>query len=326
MSKQRIVILATGGTIAGKGEQGKTGGYKPGEVDIATIIHSVPNIDTLADITAEQVLNTASDNITCADWLNLSKRISQLVQRDDVDGIVLTHGTDTLEETAYFLHLTVNTTKPIVCVGSMRPSTATSADGPFNLFQAVALAASPLASGKGVLIAFADGIYSARDVQKISTFRTEGFSARDLGCLGYMRDQQPCFYQAPLRKHTHTSEFDISKIDQLPKVEIAYFYIDADPALLQMLLDSCDGVVIAGAGNGGYSTKWKDNLNNSNIRNIPIVTSSRVSNGIVTLHPTSPKQCIPSDTLNPQKARVLLQLALTKASSIDQIKEIFQQY
>lgn len=326
MNNKRIVILATGGTIAGKGEQGKTGGYKPGELDISAIIHSVPMIDSLAEISAEQILNTASDNITCNDLLNLSRRINQLINSQEVDGIVLTHGTDTLEETAYFLHLTVKTAKPIVCVGSMRPSTATSADGPFNLYQAVALAASPAAWGKGVLVAFADGIYSARDVQKISTFRTQGFSAQDLGCLGYMRDQEPYFYQTPIRRHTREAEFDLTTVSQLPKVEIAYFYIDADPALLQMLLDRCDGVVIAGAGNGGYSTQWKDTLTCHNHRNIPIVTSSRVSNGVVTLHPTSPKQCIPSDTLSPQKARILLQLALTMTNSIEQIKEIFGQY
>lgn len=326
MDKKHIVILATGGTIAGRGEQGKAGGYKPGEVDIAEIIGGIPGIDTLAKISAEQVLSTSSDNITCTDWLNLAKRITALAARADVDGIVLTHGTDTLEETAYFLHLTVKTTKPIVCVGAMRPSTATSADGPFNLYQAVALAATEEAVGKGVLVAFADGIYSGRDVQKSSTFRTEGFSARDLGCLGFMRDQQSYFYQAPLRKHSSETEFDISALQQLPKVEIAYFYIGADPAILKMLLESCDGLVIAGAGNGGYSIGWKDILNSCNPRNIPVVTASRVANGVVTLHPSSPKQAVAADTLNPQKARVLLQLALTRTHSIEEIKEIFAQY
>ncbi len=326
MCKKHIVIVATGGTIAGKGEVGKTSGYQPGQVDIADILQSVPNITTLANISTEQALNISSDNITCKDWIDLHKRITELTLKDGVDGIVITHGTDTLEETAYFLNLTVKTTKPIVCVGAMRPSTAISADGPFNLYQAVALAASPEARAKGVLVVFADCIYSARDVQKINTYRTQGFDGRDLGCLGYMRDQHAYFYNAPIRLHTVESEFAGHSIQPLPKVEIAYFYIDAGTSILKMLLDTCDGIVIAGAGNGGFSTLWKDTLVAHNHRNIPIVLSSRVSNGITILHPTALEQCVAADTLNPQKARILLQLALTITPSIDGIKEIFQKY
>ena len=170
--KENIVILGTGGTIAGSGSPGKTTGYQPGALDIQTVINSVPGLSDLANISGEEVTNVNSDDITEKDWLFLTRRINKLSKLDDVDGFVITHGTDTLEETAFFLNLTIKTDKPVVTTGSMRPATALSADGPFNLYQAVSLAANPQASGLGVLTVFSDAIFSARYVQKASTFHT----------------------------------------------------------------------------------------------------------------------------------------------------------
>ncbi len=325
-SLKNVVILATGGTIAGTGAAGKTTEYKAGELNVQALIDSVPGIDKLANISGEQILNTASDNVTGQDWLCLAKRINELATNDKIDGFVVTHGTDTLEETAYFLTLTVKTKKPVVVVGAMRPSTATSADGPFNLYQAVALARSDEAIGQGAMVIFSDGIYSGRDVQKINTFKTDAFGGKDFGCLGYMRDDKPYFYTKTTKKHTTESRFDISKLEKLPKVSIAYFHIDADPDILDYFSKNSEGIVTAGAGNGSYSTLWSNKLVSLEKSGVPVVNTSRISNGIVTISANAPANCIGGDTLNPQKARILLSLALTQTKNVTEIKEIFKQY
>lgn len=172
---KNIIILATGGTIAGTGEEGKTTNYTAGNIDIEVLVSSVRNLDKIANIYGEQIANVDSNDITMNHWLTLANRINELSKQDDVDGFVITHGTDTLEETAYFLDLTVKTDKPVVLTGAMRPSTATSADGPLNLYQSVALAASDLSRGHGAMVVFSDGIYSGRNVQKINTFKNKCF-------------------------------------------------------------------------------------------------------------------------------------------------------
>ena len=238
----------------------------------------------------------------------------------------MTHGTDTLEETAFFLNLTVKTRKPVVITGAMRPATALSPDGPFNLYQAVALASSPEAYGKGVLAVFSDAIYSARDVQKGSTFHVDAFSSDDFGCLGYIRDTKPYFYNALVKKHTVDTEFDIRDIETLPKVSIAYFHVDADPEILRFQMEKSDGLIIAGAGNGEMSLQWEDEVRNMENCGKPIVITSRIHDGIVTLHDAVPANVFSGDTLNPHKARILLMLALTKTHDIPTMRRMFETY
>ena len=250
MSKKdlrKVVILGTGGTIAGIGEPGLTTGYFSGGMDIDALITGVPGLKDLAWLVGEQIANVNSDDITQEDWLRLTRRINELAKFEDIAGFVITHGTDTLEETAFFLNLTVKTRKPVVITGAMRPATALSPDGPFNLYQAVALAASPEAIGKGVLAVFSDAIYSARDVQKGSTFHVDAFSSDDFGCLGYIRDTTPYFYNAPVKRHTVNSGFDLGDFTELPKVAISYFHVDADPETLRFQYMKSDGLIIAGA-------------------------------------------------------------------------------
>lgn len=323
---KHIAMLAVGGTIAGKGSAGKTTEYKPGKVEISDLIKAVPGIEKLADIEGIQFLNTASDNVTGKNLIDLANKINELSEGDRFDGFVVTHGTDTMEETAYFLNLTVKTKKPVVLVGSMRPSTATSADGPLNLYEAVALASCDEAYGKGVLIAFADAIVGAREAQKVNSFRTDAFNGRDFGILGYIRDENVHFINESSKKHTADSEFDVSGLESLPKVGIAYFHLDADPKILDCVYKNSDGIVIASAGNGGMSKAWGDKLKGKKDKPKPIVISTRISNGYTSTRSTSPAQFVAAGTLNPQKARILLQLALTKTDNIDEIKRIFEAY
>ncbi|WP_297427650.1 asparaginase [Clostridium sp.] len=325
---KNIVILATGGTIAGTGEEGKTTNYQAGNLDIQTLINSVTNLDKIANIYGEQVANVDSNDITITHWLTLANKINELSKQSDIDGFVITHGTDTLEETAYFLDLTVKTNKPVVITGAMRPSTATSADGPLNLYQSVALAASDLSVGQGCLVAFSDGIYSGRNVQKVNTFKTNAFNSIEFGCLGYMRDNVPYFFNKSTKPHTVDSQFDVSGIDKLPIVSIAYFNIDADPSILDYFADKSEGIVIAGAGSGTFSSNWVKEIKNLETRGIPVVRSSRIGSGIILRDNTIDKysNCIPSYTLSPPKARILLSLALTKTKDFSEIGKIFAEY
>ncbi|MCE5220667.1 MAG: asparaginase [Clostridium sp.] len=325
---KNIVILATGGTIAGTGETGKTTNYKAGDLDIQTLIDSVSNLDKIANIYGEQIANVDSNDITINHWLTLANRINELSKQKDIDGFVITHGTDTLEETAYFLDLTVKTNKPVVLTGAMRPSTATSADGPLNLYQAVALAASDLSKGQGSMVVFADGIYSGRNVQKVNTFKTNAFNSIDFGCLGYMRDNTPYFFNKSTKLHTVDSQFDISVLTKLPEVSIAYFNIGADPLIIDYLAQKSEGLVIAGAGCGTFSSAWLKKIKALEDKGIPVVRSSRIGSGIILKDFSIDKSsnCIPSNTLAPPKARILLSLALTKTKDYSEIEKIFVEY
>ncbi len=211
-----VVILATGGTIAGSGATSTTTvGYKAATVPIQALIDAVPELKKVANVRGEQVFQIASQNMTNDYWLKLAKRVNDLLQQPDVDGIVITHGTDTLEETAYFMNLVAKSDKPVVIVGAMRPSTALSADGPINLYNAVLLAGSKEAIGKGVLVCLNDQINSARDVTKTNTSTADTFKSPELGVLGYIQGNRVAFYRFPARKHTLNSEFDISAVDKL---------------------------------------------------------------------------------------------------------------
>jgi len=326
-----IKILATGGTIAGTGASSTTTvGYTAATVGIETLIQAVPEMKNVANVSGEQFVQIASENMTNDIWLKLGKRVNELLASSDVDGIVITHGTDTIEETAYFLDLVVKSEKPVVLVGSMRPSTAISADGPINIYNAVVLAGSKNAWGKGVLVAMNDTIHSAREVTKSSTFLVDTFRAAELGALGYIQQNKALFYREPARRHTIYSEFDIRYINTLPRVDIVYGYSNNTRVGLDAMVENgAQGIVHAGTGNGSLYKEVKEGLIDARKAGVIVVRSSRVGNGMIARNGEANDDeldFVASDTLNPQKARVLLMLALTKTKNTQEIQQMFWQY
>lgn len=322
-----IAIIATGGTIAGSGEKGKTAVYHAGEIDIDSIIQTIPEINDVAALKTYQLMNIDSNEMTKDHWLRLKKDIEDILQDVTIDGAVVTHGTDTLDETAYFLTLTLNVRKPVIITGAMRPATATSADGPFNLYQAICLAINDESYDQGVLALFSNTIYSGRDIQKVNNFKIDAFDQKSLGCLGYMQDNQAYYYTKTNKKHTIYSIFN-GKIDSLPDVAIVYFYSGASSDILYYLAKKNKGIVIAGSGSGNYSQEWLLAIEDLSKQGIVFVRSSRISQGIVYDNDVfDPHQlCVPSNTLSPQKARVLLMLSLLKTNDVATIRKYFQTY
>ena len=319
----KIIVLATGGTIAGVGEAGKTAGYIPGALTAEELLFAVPQLAEVAPIEAIQICNVNSDDITAEVWLTLANKINELADDPDVKGFVITHGTDTMEETAYFLNLTVKTNKPVVLTGSMRPATSISADGPMNLYEAVCVAASDEAVGKGVLIVFSDRIFAARSVTKTSTYNVMAISAGEMGAIGVVRDKMVFLYESPSKKHTTETEFDITGLTALPKVSILYFSVDADPELLRFSAEHADGLVIAGAGAGEFSKEWIEVINGLSI---PVVISSRIDDGVITRDNLLCGNTVAANNLPPQKAAILLRLALTGDVSQEYLERLFLQY
>lgn len=325
---KHIVIVATGGTIAGIGEKGKTVAYHAGEISIDDILVSIPNVKNVAELEIVQFMNVDSNEMNMNTWITLSNTINDIIVREDVDGIVVTHGTDTIEETAYFLNLTIGSNKPIVLTGAMRPATATSADGPYNLYQAIALAANEEAIGQGVMVLFSNTIYSGRDIQKVNNYKIDAFDQKSFGCLGYMQDEKAYFFSKTFKTHTCASMF-AGKLDVLANVAIAYYYAGADSDILKYLSQNHQGIIIVGSGNGNYSKEWLRMINYCYEEYGTIfVRASRVPLGIVfNDHVFDPNEyCIASNTLSGQKARILLSLALSKTTDIQEIKEVFNQY
>jgi L-asparaginase type II len=326
-----VTILATGGTIAGTGSTSTTTvGYTAATVGVQNLIQAVPELAKVANVTGEQVFQIASENMGNEHWLALAKRVNQLLAKDNVDGIVITHGTDTLEETAYFLDLVVKSRKPVVLVGSMRPSTAMSADGPMNLYNSVLLAASPEAVGKGVLVAMNDQIQAARDVTKTNTSTLDTFRTPELGMLGYIQGGKPFFYRQSLRKHTLDTEFDVGSLQSLPQVDIVYGYANVGPVALDALVAAgAKGIIHAGVGDGSLAAKMLPSLKAARQKGVIVVRASRVGQGILARNGEANDDAldfVAADTLNPQKARILLMLALTKTNSTKEIQRMFYTY
>ncbi len=329
-----VWVLATGGTISGGGASPTSlTEYRAGTFSGEELVAAVPDLARHATIRVEQVTNVGSPNITFDDWRSLARRIDEIFSNEpDTAGVVITHGTNTLEETAYFLNLTVRHARPVVLVGAQRPATAISADGPLNLLNAVRTAASPEARGKGVLVVLNDQINAARDVTKTSTYRLETFSSRDLGLLGYVDGDRVAFYRAPSRRHTADSEFDLAGVTAFPRVDIVYSYVEANPVLIQALIeDGVDGIVLAGTGAGGMSRREREAL--ERVTTLPadarpiIVRSNRVGSGrVLPRTPDGELRMIAGDTLNPQKARILLMLALARTRDLDEIRRMFREY
>ncbi|MDM5177764.1 type II asparaginase [Massilia sp. DJPM01] len=326
-----VTILATGGTIAGTGASSTTTvGYTAATVGVQNLIKAVPELAKVANVTGEQVFQIASENMSNEHWLTLAKRVNVLLAQNNVDGVVITHGTDTLEETAYFLNLVVKSRKPVVLVGAMRPSTALSADGPINLYNSVLLAASPDAVGKGVLVAMNDQIQSARDITKVNTSTLDSFRTPELGLLGYIQGSKPFFYRQSVRKHTTETEFDIGALQSLPQVDIVYGYANMNPVALDAFMtDGAKGIIHAGVGDGSLASKVVPSLKAARAKGAVIVRSSRVGQGILARNGEANDDeldFVAADTLNPQKARILLMLALTKTSNTKEIQRMFYTY
>ncbi|WP_315833048.1 asparaginase [Bradyrhizobium prioriisuperbiae] len=328
--KPNVVILATGGTIAGAGaDVANSATYQAAKVPVDKLIAGVPELGKIANVTGEQVFQIASESFTDAHLVQLGKRVSQLLKQSDVDGVVITHGTDTLEETAFFLNLVVKSDKPIVVVGSMRPSTAMSADGPLNLLDAVTVAGSKEAVGKGALVAMNDTIQSGRDVTKRTNVVPSAFFSQ-WGPLGMVIEGQSYFFRTPSKRHNTSSEFDIDTIDSLPLVAIVYgsgnMYPGAYDAAVQA---GAKAIIHAGTGNGSVANYLVDKLRDVRSKGTLIVRSSRVGDGIILRNAEQPDDqydWVVAHDLNPQKAKILAALALTKSNDTKELQRIFWEY
>lgn len=331
--RPRIAVVGTGGTIAGAGnaaDGAPSAAYTSAVTGADALIAGVPALAQLADVQAEQLLQIDSADFTDAQLLLLARRVVALCVRDDVDGVVITHGTDTMEETAYFLNLTVKSDKPVVLVGAMRPSTAMSADGPMNLYNAVVTASDPASKGRGVMVAMNDTVLDARDVTKTNTTGVQTFASPNFGPLGYIHNGKIDYQRSPARQHTSKTPFDVSKLDKLPQVGIVYSYANASDLPAKALVDAkFDGIVSAGVGNGNLYHTLFDTLAKASKDGIRVVRSARVPTGSTTLDAEiddAKYGFVAAETLNPQKARVLLMLALTQSKDPAQIQRWFQQF
>jgi len=325
-----VVILATGGTIAGAGASAANSAtYAAAKVPVDKLIAGLPEISKVANVRGEQVFQIASESFTNDNLMVLAKRVSALSKQADVDGIVITHGTDTLEETAYFLNLVVRTSKPIVVVGSMRPGTALSADGALNLYDAVNVAASKDASGKGVLVTMNDEIQSGRDVSKVVNIKTEAFKSQ-WGPLGMIVEGKNYWFRAPVKRHTTQSEFNIDEITALPAVDIVYGYGSVPSTAIDALGKSgVKALVHAGTGNGSVADRIVPVLQKLRGDGVQIIRSSRVSDGFVIRNAEQPDDkydWVTAHDLKPQKARILAMVALTKTNDSKELQRIFWEY
>lgn len=328
--KPNIHILATGGTIAGSGVSTTQSNYTAGQIAINELISAVPEIKNIANVTGEQIVKIGSQDMIDDVWLTLAKYINKLLERKDVDGVVITHGTDTMEETAFFLNLTVKSNKPVVFVGAMRPSTSLSADGPLNLYNAVVTAAASSSKGQGVLVVMDGKILGAHGVVKMNTINTDAFQSPNSGALGYVFNGKAHYNQATDKLHTTQSVFDVTNLNSLPKVGIIYSYsnVEAD-ALNALINNNYKGIIHAGVGNGNIHKNIFDRLEYARKQEILVVRSSRVPTGPTTLDSEVDDvkyQFVASQELNPQKARVLLMLALTKTNDWKTIQQYFDTY
>ena len=336
-----VRVIATGGTIAGvQDAPGTLGGYRAGTKSVGEIVQSVPELARFAEIETEQFSNVASTEIMPSQWLGLAKRINELLARPDLAGVVVTHGTDRLEETAFFLYLTVKSDKPVVVVGAQRPATGISPDGPINLLAAVRTAGSTRSRGMGVMVVMDDRIISARENRKLYP-RTGGFSGGEMGVLGIMGGGGPEFFFKPLRKHGVETEFDVTSLTALPKVELVFSYPGGEGPRLG---DGTEGLVAATT---GFSPSERDAFTEIRRKGVVIVqafpSGEHVAGGNAGPPVARPAPGPQADSpfagqnqnlppmvvvqhLLPQKARILLMLALTRTKDPREIQRIFNEY
>lgn len=328
--KPKIRILATGGTIAGVSASATSSAYGAGQVGVQTLIDAVPQIKDLADVSGEQIVNIGSQDMNDEVWLKLAKRINQLLNNEGYDGVLITHGTDTMEETAYFLSLTVHSNKPVVLVGSMRPSTAISADGPANLYNGVCALVDPSSKGQGVMVCMNNELFEAKSVVKTHTTDLATFKGGLYGETGYVYNGKAIYLHKPVAKQGLGSEFNVDNLTALPKVGIVYGYANCSPLPMQSFVDAkFDGVVLAGVGDGNFYKDVFDVALKAQNSGMQIVRASRVPFGPTNLNgevDDAKYHFVASLNLNPQKARVLLMLALTKTKDWQKIQQYFSEY
>ena len=329
-TRPNIVIVATGGTIAGAGATtANSATYQAAKVPVDKLIAGIPELSAVANVRGEQAFQIASESFTNEKLLQLGKRISALVKDPAVDGVVITHGTDTLEETSFFLNLVVHTDKPIVVVGSMRPGTAMSADGMLNLYDAVVLAGTPSARGKGVLVAMNDDILTGRDAAKRTNIKTNAFGSA-WGPLGMVVENKAYWFRAPVKRHTMQSEFDIDTITSLPEVQIVYGAGNMAPELYDAAVKSgAKAIIHAGTGNGSVANYAVDTLKRIRASGVHVIRSSRIADGFVLRNSEQPDDqydWVVAHDLNPQKAKILAALALTRTNSAAEIQRMFWEY
>jgi L-asparaginase len=332
MALPKIKVLATGGTIAGAQATQADAGYKSGAFSVDDLIKAVPQLKNIAEMSGEQVANIGSQTMNHEVWLKLAARVNEVLKGDEVDGVVITHGTDTMEETGYFLSLVVKSDKPVVLVGSMRPATAISADGPINLYNAVALAGNPEAKGRGPLVVLNDTIHYAREAQKMHTTRMDTFASPNRGIAGMMNTGKAFFYSANTARHTLKSEFSCDGITlaSLPRVEVVYSYANLGGDIIDAMVEKgVKGIVLAGVGDGNTTDAALAALEKAAKNGVAVVRCSRTGSGVVdrNVEVNDDKLgFIAGMELNPQKARILLMLGLTRTPEAKKLQQYFYDY
>jgi L-asparaginase len=332
-SMPRVGIILTGGTIDSVGAD---------RLDLAWYIEAnkrlgngellaqLPELTQIARVEEIPFRRLASQALVNADWLDLVRKIHSIFEQDQADGIVITHGTNTLEETAYFLNLVLKTDRPVVIVGSMRPSSAISADGYLNLVNAVRVAADPQSKGRGCLVVMNDTIFNARDVTKTSTYRLESFQSRDMGPLGVAdADGKVVYYHRTERKHTAQTEFDVPAMTELPRVDVVLSYVNADGVMIDAAAKAGARGIVSAATGAGRPTPAQDEAFNRAYKShgMLMCLCSRIAGGRVVRSPgLKRKGFVAADNLQPWKARILLSLALTRTTDADEIQRMFDTY
>jgi len=320
----RVKVVATGGTIANT---------PSGRLHAAEVVEAIPQLKSVARLEVEELMRVGSSAITVANWLALSKRINEiLAKEEDVKAVVVTHGSNTVEETAYFLGLTVKSDKPVVLTAAQRQFTTLSSDSPKNFLQAVRVAASDAARGKGALVVANDTIIAAREVTKEISYRLETYGGKDLGLLGFVDEDQVTFYRQSVRKHTSAAPFDVSALQRLPRVDIVYTYADADGVLVDAAVErgKAEGLVVAAFPTGSPSPAMEKALDAVAAKGIPVVITNRGGMGRVrdtrAGGADAKRHYVWGDNLTPQKARILLMLALTRTREPAALQRIFDEY
>ena len=331
--KPRVYLIGTGGSISFIGDH-RTDyvnySYHNRHLTIEQMLERVPEAAAIAEVRPEQLLNVGSASVTPAHWLELARRVNDIFAQDhQAAGIAVTHGTATLEETAYFLNLTVKDHRPVVITGAMRPPTGLGTDSDVNLLDCLRVAAAPQSAGRGVLTVLNNEIQGARDVTKSNSYRLETFRSGELGCLGYAdSDEQVVFYRTPTRTHTLNTEFAVAELTELPRVDIAYAYAGADGLVVNALVEGgAAGIVAAGLGGGGSSPEFMTALRAAQRRGVPVAVATQTGNGRVMRSRRFVEDgYIAADNLAPKKARILLMLALTRTNDPAELQRMMLEY
>ena len=331
--KPRVYVVGTGGSISFVGDY-RTDyvnySYGNKHLTIQEMLDRVPETNEFAEVVAEQLINVGSTDVSPQHWLQLARRINQIFREDsNAAGVAITHGTATLEETAYFLNLTVKSSKPVVLTGAMRPPTGLGTDADVNLIDCVRVAGCADSAGRGVLTVLNNEIQAARDVTKTNSYRLETFRSNELGFLGYAdSDQEVVFYRTPTKAHTAATEFDVDTLEELPRVDIAYAYAGADDLVINALAGAgVPGIVAAGLGSGGSSPQYMLGLRAAKKMGVKVVVATQVGSGrVMRTRRFREEGYIVADNLAPKKARILLMLALTVTDDPVEIQRIMFTY